>query len=206
MAPRGIGTMAAMLIAGRLSNRVDPRKLMALGVLLLVYSLWLMTSWTPDVDQWTIAWNTIIQGAGLGFVFIPLQVIAFATLAPQFRTNGTALLSLFRNVGSAIGVSVTETLLTRNTHIEHSVLAGYVTPFNRALQGSRVIADAIGPATAHGAAALEQIVERQAAIIAYNDDFRFMMLISIPTLLLLMLMRRPNATANPPEGHAAALD
>ncbi len=72
-------------------------------------------------------------------MFIPLQVIAFATLAPQFRTNGTALLSLFRNVGSAIGVSVTETLLTRNTQIEHSVLAGYVTPFNRALQGSQAV-------------------------------------------------------------------
>ncbi len=206
MAPRGIGTMAAMVIAGRLSNRVDPRKLMALGILLLVYSLWEMTSWTPDVDQWTIAWNTIIQGAGLGFVFIPLQVIAFATLAPQFRTNGTALLSLFRNVGSAIGVSVTETLLTRNTQIEHSVLAGYVTPFNRALQGSHAIADAIGPATAHGAAALEQIIQRQASIIAYNDDFWFMMVISIPTLLLLLLMRRPDATAKPPEGHGAALD
>ena len=74
-------------------------------------------------------------------------MIAFATLAPQFRTNGTALLSLFRNVGSAIGVSVTETLLARNTQVEHSVLAGYVTPFNRALQGSQAIIGAIGPAT-----------------------------------------------------------
>jgi DHA2 family multidrug resistance protein len=201
MAPRGIGTMAAMMLAGRLSNRVDPRKLMAVGVLLLVYSLWQMTTWTPDVDEWTIAWNTIVQGAGLGFVFIPLQVIAFATLAPHFRTNGTALLSLFRNVGSAIGVSVTSSLLTSSTQIEHSVLAGYITPFNRALQASRTIAREIGPATAHGVAALEQIVERQASIIGYIADFRLMMLVSIPTLLLLLIMRRPSRAAPKPEAH-----
>ncbi len=201
MAPRGLGTMAAMMLAGRLSNRVDPRKLMAVGVLLLVYSLWQMTTWTPDVDEWTIAWNTIVQGAGLGFVFIPLQVIAFATLAPHFRTNGTALLSLFRNVGSAIGVSVTSSLLTSSTQIEHSVLAGYITPFNRALQDSRTIAREIGPATAHGVAALEQIVERQASIIGYINDFRLMMLVSIPTLLLLLIMRRPSRAGPKPEAH-----
>jgi DHA2 family multidrug resistance protein len=201
MAPRGIGTMAAMMLAGRLSNRVDPRKLMAIGVVLLVYSLWQMTTWTPDVDEWTIAWNTIVQGAGLGFVFIPLQVIAFATLAPHFRTNGTALLSLFRNVGSAIGVSVTSSLLTSSTQIEHSVLAGYITPFNRALQASSTIAREIGPATAHGVAALEQIVERQASIIGYIADFRLMMLVSIPTLLLLLIMRRPSRAGPKPEAH-----
>jgi DHA2 family multidrug resistance protein len=201
MAPRGVGTMAAMMLAGRLSNRVDPRKLMAVGVLLLVYSLWQMTTWTPDVNEWTIAWNTIVQGAGLGFVFIPLQVIAFATLAPHFRTNGTALLSLFRNVGSAIGVSVTSSLLTSSTQVEHSVLAGYITPFNRALQASRTIAREIGPETAHGVAALEQIVERQASIIGYIADFRLMMLVSIPTLLLLLIMRRPSRAGPKPEAH-----
>jgi DHA2 family multidrug resistance protein len=115
MAPRGAGTMVAMMISGRLASRVDPRKLMGLGVILLGYSLWQMTGWSPDVPASSLIVTTVIQGAGLGFVFIPLQVVAFGTMAASLRTDGTALLSLFRNVGSAIGVSVTSALVTRNT-------------------------------------------------------------------------------------------
>ena len=133
MAPRGIGTMAAMMIAGRLSNKVDARLLMAFGIVVLTWSLYRMTAWTPAVSGDSMIVNTMLQGAGLGFVFIPLQVIAFATLDPALRTEGTALLSLLRNVGSAIGISVTGALVTQNSQIEHSVLSGYVTPLNRAL-------------------------------------------------------------------------
>ena len=182
MAPRGFGTMGAMLIAGRLSNRVDARLLMAFGIILLSWSLYRMTGWTPAVSETTMVVNTILQGAGLGFVFIPLQVIAFATLDPLLRTEGTALLSLLRNVGSAIGISVTGALVTRNEQVEHSILSGYVTPLNRAFQGA---AHALSPVTAHGAQTLDVVVSRQAEIIAYNDDWKLMMLMSLPMLLLL---------------------
>ncbi|HEY8288698.1 MAG TPA: DHA2 family efflux MFS transporter permease subunit, partial [Acetobacteraceae bacterium] len=96
MAPRGIGTMAAMLAGGRLSARMDPRKIMAVGIVLLLWSIWEMTTWTPDVSQWRISMTIVVQGAGLGFLFIPLQVLAFATLPGQYRTDGTSLFSLFR--------------------------------------------------------------------------------------------------------------
>ena len=86
--------------------------------------------------------NTILQGAGLGFVFIPLQVIAFATLEPALRTEGTALLSLIRNIGSAIGISVTGALVTQNGQIEHAMLSGFVTPLNRAFEGAGAEPDA----------------------------------------------------------------
>ncbi|MBN8875785.1 MAG: DHA2 family efflux MFS transporter permease subunit [Rhodospirillales bacterium] len=203
MAPRGIGTMAAMLIAGRLSNRVDPRLLMAFGVVVLAWSLYEMTGWTPDVSQTTMIVNTIVQGAGLGFVFIPLQVIAFATLDPALRTEGTALLSLLRNIGSAIGISVTSALVTRNTQVEHSVLAGFATPLNRAFQGA---AESLLPVTPHGAQALDQIVTRQAQIIAYSNDFKLMMITSLPILLLLPLMRRPQPQQGGKAEHAAVME
>src|SRR6201996_6260688 len=67
MAPRGIGTMTAMMTGGKLSNRIDPRKLMGFGILMLAWSMWDMTRWTPDVSQSTIIVTIIIQGAGLGF-------------------------------------------------------------------------------------------------------------------------------------------
>jgi DHA2 family multidrug resistance protein len=204
MAPRGIGTMAAMMIAGRLSNKVDARILMAFGVVLLSWSLYRMTGWTPAVSESTMIFNTMLQGAGLGFVFIPLQVIAFATLDPALRTEGTALLSLLRNVGSAIGISITGTMVTRNEQVEHSILSGFVTPLNRAFDGA---ASALSPVTAHGAQMLDALVSRQAEIIAYNNDWKLMMLMSLPMLLLLLLMRGPKKGAGGPGvEHAAVMD
>jgi DHA2 family multidrug resistance protein len=200
MAPRGIGTMGAMLIAGRLSNKVDPRLLMAFGIIVLSWSLYRMTGWTPAVSESEMVWNTIVQGAGLGFVFIPLQVIAFTTLEPALRTEGTALLSLVRNVGSAIGISVTGAMVTQNGQIEHSVLAAHITPLNRALDPG------LSPLTAHGAQVLNGMLTRQASIIAYNNDWKLMMLTSLPMLLLLLLMRGPKKGGGDGTEHAAVMD
>ena len=203
MAPRGLGTMAAMMIAGRLSNKVDARILMAIGIVMLAGSLYRMTGWTPAVSESTVIWNTMLQGAGLGFVFVPLQVIAFATLEPALRTEGTALLSLLRNVGSAIGISVTSALVTRGGQVEHSVLAGFITPLNRAFQGS---AAGMMPTTPHAAQVLNGMITRQSEIIAYNNDWKLMMLLSLPMLLLLLLMRGPNKGAGGGGDHAVVMD
>lgn len=203
MAPRGLGTMAALVIAGRLADRVDPRGVMLAGILILAWTLWEMTGWTPAVSQWTLATTTILQGVGLGFVFNPLQVVAFATLDPKLRTDGTALISLVRNLGSAIGISAMAALLTRSTQVAHADLAAQVTPLNR-LFGWPAIHRFWDPATPHGAAALNAEVTRQASIIAYGNDFWLLMVLALGMLLLLPLMRRPAAArgaAGP--GHAA---
>jgi DHA2 family multidrug resistance protein len=226
LAPRGFGTMTAMMISGRLASRVDPRKLMALGIALLCYSLWTMTGWTPDVSQWTVISNTVLQGAGIGFVFIPLQMVAFATLPAAVRTDGTALLSLFRNVGSAIGVSVTSTMLARNIQAVHADLAQQITPFNRALQGGGMVQHMLNPVTGNApvvvpgglantqmlgmpnanAVVLDAMINHQATIIAYLDDFKLMLLVSAPTVLLLLLLRRPRGPASAPADAHAAMD
>ncbi len=202
MAPRGAGTMAAMMVAGRLSGRTDPRKLMAFGLFLLCASTWRMTGWTPDVSETTVILTTVLQGAGLGFVFIPLQVVAFTTLPAQYRTDGTALLSLFRNVGSAIGLSIDSALLARNEQVLHAEIGSRVTPFNRALQAHGTVSHMIDPTTRHGAVMLDGIINQQSMLIAYIDDFRFMMLSAAPTLVLLFLMRRPTVMAKPDPAHA----
>jgi MFS transporter, DHA2 family, multidrug resistance protein len=205
MAPRGIGTMVAMVVAGRLATKVDPRKVMALGVLLLCWSLWEMTGWTPDVSQSTLIFAIVVQGAGLGFVFIPLQVIAFATLAPGLRTDGASLFSLFRNIGAAIGVSITSGLLAHNTQALHAEIGAYVTPFNRALQ-TGAVRRLLDPGSSHGAALLDQIVNQQAQIIAYMDDYKLMIFTTLPALLLLFMMRRPRVAAPAPSDAHAAMD
>ena len=195
MGPRGLGTMAAMLTGGRLTSRLDPRKLMAFGISMLIWSIWEMTSWTPDVAQWKIMATITVQGAGLGFLFIPLQVLAFATLPGQYRTDGASLFSLFRNIGAAIGVSVTSSMLAHNTQVLHEEIGSMVTPFNRALAQGGMVTRMWDPATAHGAAALDVLINQQAQIIAYNDDYKMMIFTTAPMFLLLLLMRRPRPLA-----------
>ena len=190
LAPRGLGTMAGVMIAGRLSDRMDSRILMAIGIVVIAETLREMTHWTPDIDAWSLAINSIAQGFGLGFVFTPLQVLAFATLAPSLRTDGTALFSLLRNIGLAIGVSATSVLLTEATQYEHAVIGAAVNPFNRSLQtaGAYFIWNPVLPS---GVAALNAEVTRQAAIIGYVDDFKFLLVVCLLMLPLLLLMRAP---------------
>jgi DHA2 family multidrug resistance protein len=188
MAPRGVGTMVAMLLAGRLINRVGARILMLVGVAILADSMLRMAYWTPDVSTSSIVITSMIQGFGFGLIFTPLSIIAFATLPIEFRVDGTAFFSLVRNVGSAIGISVTAVLLTQNTQIVHSQIADNVTPFNRMLQTSAayVVWNVTNPT---GLAALNAEVTRQASIIAYADDFKFLFLITLPMAILVLFMR-----------------
>ncbi|SDD68933.1 DHA2 family efflux MFS transporter permease subunit [Belnapia rosea] len=202
MAPRGLGTMAAMFIAGRLASRVDPRKVMAFGVLVLAWTLWDMTGWTPDVSMTTLVTTTILQGVGLGFVFIPLNLVAFATLDPALRTDGASLISLLRNLGSAIGISAMAAMLTRNTQIAHADMAMHISPLNRVFDYP-AIHHWWNPATIPGASLLNQEVTRQASIIAYMNDFWLLMVLALGMLALLPLMKRPPKAAAPDPAHAA---
>jgi DHA2 family multidrug resistance protein len=187
MAPRGLGNLAAIMFAGRMSTRMDPRLLVGVGLLLICSSFWMMTGWTPDVSETDIIIAIMIQGAGMGLVFTPLQVLAFATLPAAMRTEGASLFSLVRNIGAAIGVSVTSMMLARNTQIMHEVIGGSVTPFNRALAAIGIY----DPATQHGAALLDKVVNHQAQIIAYSNDYMLLIYTTLPALLLLLMMRRP---------------
>jgi len=206
MAPRGAGTMAAMLIAGRLTNKIDPRFLMLFGYILLALSLLMQMGWTPDDSEGYMMLTIIVQGAGLGFVFVPLQVVAFYTLPQALRTQGTSQLSLVRNVGSAIGISITEALLDRQTHVEHAVLTQYVTPFSRALQAGGAVTKMLAPGNVKGASLLDQMINTQAQIIAYIDDYKFLLITTIPAAACLLLMSRPKRAGQPataPAAHAA---
>jgi MFS transporter, DHA2 family, multidrug resistance protein len=189
LAPRGIGTMAAMMIVGRVINRIDPRALVILGLLLTAFALYEMAEFTPDVSQSTLIRTGVIQGLGLGFIFVPLSTITFATLTPEFRTQGTALFSLVRNLGSSIGISLVIFLLGRNTQIMHAELSAHVTPFNDALQLGNV-ARIWSLASVAGRAALNGEITRQATIIAFNDDFKLMMIVAMTAMPLVFLLRR----------------
>src|SRR5260370_4741872 len=148
-----------------------------------------MTGWNPNLSEWTIAVTGFMQGAGLGFLFVPLNTVTFATLAPEQRADGTGLFNLSRNVGSSVGISVVSYLLIRNEQINHATISGHVTAVNHAFDKS-VVLHAWSPWTASGRSALDQVVPMRAAIISYIEDFKLMAILSLDAMPLVLLLRR----------------
>jgi MFS transporter, DHA2 family, multidrug resistance protein len=194
LGPRGVGTMGSMLIVGKLIGRVDTRLLLALGLGLTAWSFYVMTGWTPDVSQKTIVVVGIIQGVGLGFIFVPLSVVTLSTLAPERRAEGAGLYSLSRNIGSSIGISVVNSLLTRNTQVNHAEIARSVTSVNRAFE-DLAVTQFWDPVSAAGRAALDAVVTQQAQIIAYMDDYKLLMIATLAAIPLLVIFKKPPRSA-----------
>ena len=195
MGPRGIGTMAAMLIVGRLVGRVDTRLLLGIGLGLTAWSFYAMTGWTPDVSQSEIIFVGAIQGAGLGFLFVPLSSATLATLSPELRTEGAGIYNLARNIGSSVGISVVNSLLTENTQANHADIAQHVTAVNRIFEHPAT-SQLLNPLTAAGRAALDAIITQQAQIISYIDDYKLLMIATVAVIPLLMVFKRPSERGN----------
>jgi DHA2 family multidrug resistance protein len=189
-APSGAGTMITMLIVGRLIGKVDLRLMLFVGFTVTAVSLWQMGHYTIELSESDIIWPGVIQGIGMGLVFVPLSAATFATLSPAMRAQGTALFSLVRNIGSSIGISLVQTMLVRNTVTAHASLTEHVTYANSAWHNP-AIARAYDLSTAGGAALLDNAVTQQAAMIAYIDDFWLMLFLTLAVTPLLLLIRPP---------------
>jgi DHA2 family multidrug resistance protein len=203
LGPRGVGTMAAMMIVGKLIGRVDTRLLLGIGLALTAGSFYAMTGWTPDISQMTIVIVGVIQGIGLGFLFVPLSTVTLSTLSPELRAEGAGIFSLSRNIGSSVGISVVNSLLTTNTQINHAEIALHVTSVNRMFEDP-VIAQFWNPLTAAGRAALDAVVTRQAQIIAYIDDYKLLMIATLVVIPLLIVFKQASEGAG--EDHAGGVE
>jgi len=189
-APRGVGTLISMLLAGRLVGRVDSRLLVGIGVALMGVSLWMMTGFALEQPSRPVIMSGVVQGLGLGLIFVPLQSLAFETLAPQMRTTAASLLNLSRNIGGSVGISIVSAQLVRMTQVAHADLATQVTQQTIPTSSSEML-QTIGPAVGPPALAfINAEVTRQALFIAYLDDFKLMMLVTFAVLPLLLLMKR----------------
>ncbi|MCQ4313593.1 DHA2 family efflux MFS transporter permease subunit [Pseudomonas stutzeri] len=203
LGPRGLGTMLTMYLAGRLVGKVDTRWLLFWGLALSAGSMWLMTGWTPDVSMQTVIYVGLMQGASLGFMFVPLSTVAFATLPVSLRADGTGLYSLSRNVGSSVGISIVTVLLVQNTQINHAEIGAHVTDFNRAFD-AWPIGNVLDPLTVSGRAMLDSMISTQASWIAYIDDFKLLMVLSLVVMPLLLVMKPPRTL--PSSDHGPVLE
>ncbi len=195
LAPRGVGTMVSMMLVGKLIGKIDARKLILFGLVMTAWSLWDMSLFTPSLPQSLIVKTGLIQGFGMGFVFIPLSTLAYSSLSPHYRNDAAAIFSLVRNIGSSIGISIMIALLSRNTQANHAELATHLLPYGPSVGTIEQLSSAVaGTSATEGLAYLNAIVTQQAAAIAYLYDFRLMMFVvlaSTPLLLLIKGRKRP---------------
>jgi DHA2 family multidrug resistance protein len=201
LAPRGVGTMISMILVGRLVQKVDARILIFCGLSVTAFSLYQMTGFSPQMGQSLIIVSGIVQGLGLGFVFVPLSTLAFATLEPRFRTDAASLFSLVRNIGSSIGISIVTVMLAHNLQVNRTELVSNLTAFNPALDAlPKVGSDQLMLSM------LDNEVTRQSLMIGYIDDFKLMMLITLTVIPLVFFLRKPARPAAPMAQAVAAAD
>ncbi|HVM81849.1 MAG TPA: DHA2 family efflux MFS transporter permease subunit [Stellaceae bacterium] len=205
LAPRGIGTMVSMIVVGRIMARVDARLLILLGLALTALSLYQMTGMSLEADAWFLIRTGALQGLGIGFVFPPLSTLAFTTLPPQLRTEAAGVFSLMRNIGASIGISVVETILVRTIQTNHQELAEHLNPFAAALR--TLPPDSLwNMRTAVGLAMMDGEVNRQASMLAYVADFKFMMIVTLSVVPLLLLLRGGHPKPSTEERLEAAVE
>ena len=188
-APRGAGTMLGMMVVGRMIGRIDARWIVGLGLMLMLVSLWQMMDFNLLMSEEPIIVSGILQGFGIGLAYVPISTVAFATLPTSLRNEGTAFFNLQRNIGSAIGISAVQTLLTRNTQTVHVGLASHFAPWHH--PALALAASHIATVSPGGWLALDHMITREATMIAYLDDFKLMFILTLLLLPTLVLLRPP---------------
>jgi MFS transporter, DHA2 family, multidrug resistance protein len=191
-APRGLGTLVSMLIAGRATGKIDARLLVGIGVILMGASLYMMTGFAIDQPSRPVIVSGVVQGLGLGLIFVPLQTLAFETLTARLRTTGAALLNLSRNIGGSVGISIVSTQLVRMTQVAHADLAHNITEQTMPTIDPSVLQTVYPVVGQTALAMINGEITRQALFIAYLDDFKLMMIVTFAVLPLLFFMKRGN--------------
>ncbi|MGH7017395.1 MAG: DHA2 family efflux MFS transporter permease subunit, partial [Caulobacteraceae bacterium] len=189
--PRGIGSFISMFIVGRLIGKIDTRLILLSGLALCTFAMWQMSHFSLLMGNMPIITSGLIQGLGIGLIFVPLSTIAYATLAARLRPDGTAIYTLVRNLGSSIGISIMQALWTSNTAVAHATLASKLSlanPVDRATLGPMLH-------PGRGMDVLNGEITRQSAMVAYVDDFRLMMIGFLVMLPLLAIMQTPKLTS-----------
>lgn len=193
MAVRGFTSVFGMLIAGRLVGRVSYRLLIATGIGLTCVSLWIMAQFNLDTPWQWVVWSGAIQGFGVPLAFVPLSVVAYATLLKEQRAEAGALLTLVRNIGSSVGISMVVALLARSTQMNQSYLTEHFTAFDT----SRWQMLGGLPGTNESTAAFMQEIVRQAAAIGYSNSFFLLTVVAVIALPLVMFLKGSRAQDTP---------
>jgi DHA2 family multidrug resistance protein len=201
LGPGGIATLIAMPIAGRLVTKVNPKGLLAFGIIVAAYSTHLMSQFNLFADFHTIIWPRIVLGVGMGFLFIPLTTMTMSSVKKEDMANAAAIYNLLRNLGGSFGVAFVTTIIARRAQFHQVRLMDHLTPFDRSFQISMFRSaqalqyrGVVPPAAAQGGGTtLFGQLLKQAAMMSFNDAFHLLSLFLIFILPLVFFMRKGKA-------------
>jgi DHA2 family multidrug resistance protein len=203
MAPRGMGSLIGMPMVGLLIGKIDPRKMVAGGLIAGAFTLFWLARLNLEAGYWDIFWPQFFQGLGLSALFVPLTTISMDPIPRERMGNATSLFNLMRNLGGSIGIATTGSLLARKQQEYINVMGAHVTPYSQSAQSAIEAArrgflasgsDAV-TATERAYAAVFGSIQRQAAMVSFVDLFRLLGIIFLLLLPLVLLMRRPRSRA-----------
>jgi DHA2 family multidrug resistance protein len=196
-APRGVGTLAAMMVAGKLIGKVDAKIWLSLGLSMTAYSLYMTTNCSPLMDYWLIINSGLLLGFGLGVLFVSLTALAFSTLSATLRPEATGLYNLTRNIGGSIGISIMESFLARSSQRNHAYLTEFVTPYNKRLT-STSLSPGLDINQPTGLAQWDLEITQQGTYIAYLNSFKLLMFTALFLLVIVGFIRNKGPKAEKP--------
>ncbi|HEX3176268.1 MAG TPA: DHA2 family efflux MFS transporter permease subunit [Methylomirabilota bacterium] len=206
--PRGIGSIVAMVLVGRLVGRLDTRYLITTGFGLLALSVFMLGRINLDISMASVAWPQVLNGLALGFIFVPLTASTTGTLPKEQIGNATGIFNLMRNVGGSVGISLVTTILARHAQQHQALLTRHITPYDPAAaqwlaQAEQALAPTVGAAAAADAAraALYNVVLKQSMLLAFVDVFRLLAVLVLCCIPIVWLFRRTRAPQGPVAAH-----
>jgi DHA2 family multidrug resistance protein len=207
--PRGLASFLIMPVVGRLTGKMDARKMLAIGLAGGAIAMYQLSRFNLNVGFWNFWWPLIVQGAALGFIFVPLTTVTNNPIPKERLGNATSLFNLMRNLGASIGIALVQTYQFRKQQTHINILGGHVSPYSAqanhmidALRGSFLARGAdMEDATRKAYDAVWGIVQRQAAMLSYNDTFLLLAILFVAMLPLLFLLRKPKTGGGPVLAH-----
>ncbi len=198
VSPRGFGSIASMILVGRLIGKVNGRYLVMFGFLVLAYATYRFSDINLMISSSSIVWPNIISGFAMGFIFVPLTTMAMGTLPNEQMGNASGVFNLMRNTGGSLGIAAMTTMLSRGGQIHQAALVQNINPYNPVLQ--QRIQELTGAMPGSGALETQQaygaiygMVAKQAMVLSYIDNFRllsFLCLLCVPAVFLFKRVKR----------------
>jgi DHA2 family multidrug resistance protein len=201
MMPRGLGSLASMLLVGRMLGRFGAKPLIFFGIAVSLTGAWMMTGLNLDVSGRTTLVPLLLQGFGIGFVFIPLSAVAFATLPKSLATEAAGVYNLIRSIGSSIGISIVSVYMTRSAQASWADMRQYLDPYRTSVQ--QYLDPLHLKAQGTGLALLAQQVAQQAQMLGLVHAF-WLIVASFVAMIPLVLLLRPAKGGAVPETPAMA--
>ena len=203
LAPGGMATLISMPLSGKLIQKINPKSVLAFGLLITTYSIYTMSRFNPYIDFHTVAFSRVIMGFGMGLVFVPLTSIAFSTIKKEEMGNATSIFGLLRNISGSFGIAIMTTLLARRAQFHQFRLSEQLNPFDQRYQlgmnkamavlNYKTGTESVGAANG----VIYQQLVKQSNLFSFTDAFYFSTVLMLCVIPIVFLLRKPKDLDKP---------